>query len=77
MVISKFALGRWYFKNHKCLEIEKKLTYQDAEVFKIEKALEHSVKNKTQYFRECQQGIERYIFNIEINVEKNLKKLQR
>lgn len=77
MVLSKFVMNTWYFKNDKCLEIEKRLQNEDAEIFRIKELLEHSIRNRIEYGRDCQKGVERYILNIETDMEKNLKRFQR
>lgn len=77
MVLSNFLMNTWYFPNRKCLEIEKRLKNEDEEIFKIEKILERTIKNRKQYIMDSQIGIERYVFNIEIDMEKNLKHFRR
>lgn len=75
--MAPFLTTNWIFKNEKIKELEKKLSIEDVQAYGFQKIFKKLNKNYIQYLADSSLIVQQEIFKLEMNIEKNKKKLWR
>lgn len=77
VVLAPFMTTDWIFKNDNTMELEKKLSIDDVETYGFGKVLKSLDENKIQYLKDSSFMIQQGVFKLDMDMEKNRKKLWR
>lgn len=77
MVLKPFSHNAWYFPNHKTLELEKRLSSKDREIFGFTPFFDSNLDELLDYFINCYVQIDKDLLNVKHDMNNNAKHLWR